>query len=303
MSQVKTFARDRFNKLILNPRKLDTQSFWLVPDAPNNPVVVAAAATSAPITFTAGQDGPFEGLFLSHHRRASIGLAESFQDMWVDIRDEGSGRSLMNRVIHIDTLMGKTINAAAGRMGIGPHYMAESLFLHASQALTMRFQNSAAGGAASLDVFPVVHGTRFYSYANPSKSMAVAVEKRAGRNRISTPFWLTTDTDVLALAAATQANYQLTVVADGHFEWWKTSYVSDQDFMLTIFDQRNGRAFSNGAVHCRAGMGTASFPAILPEHTVLKANSRLTFQVLNLAPAATLTAYITLAGRRIYVGS
>jgi len=302
MSQVETFARNAQGKLIINPRKLDTQFFQLVPDAPNNPVVVAIGATSAPITFTVDQAGPFEAFYLTHHRRASIGLAESFQAVWVDIFDEGAKRNLSNRAIHIDTIMGKTIAAPAGTVGIGPHLLAESLFLNPSRPLTMRFQNFGGGGAVALDIYPVVHGTRFYAFSNPAKSLAVAVEKRAARARISSPYWFTTDTDILAQVAATTANYNVTITADGHFEWWKTMYVSDQDFMLTIFDQRNGRAFSNGAIHCRAGIGTASFPYILPEHTVLQANSRLTLQVQNLAPAATLTAYITLGGRRIFVG-
>jgi hypothetical protein len=302
MSQVQTFARNEQNKLILNPRKLDAQFFQLVPDAPNNPVVVGIGATTGPMTFTVGQDGSFEAFYLSHHRRATIGLAESFQDVWVDIYDEGARRSLMNLPVHIDCCMGKTINAAAGRAGIGPHLLAESLFLNPQRALQMRFVNFGGGGAVGVDIFPVVHGTRFYNYASPSKQLAAAVEQRAARARVSSPYFFTTGMDIAALAAATQQNYQLAITGDGHFEWWKTTYVSDQDFMLTIFDQRNGRAFSNGAIYCRAGMGTASFPYILPEHTVLQANSRLTLQVLNLAPAATLTAYITLCGRRIYVG-
>ena len=299
MSQVQTFATNPQNKLILNPRKLDIQMFQLVPDAPNVPIVVAATVTTGPIVFTVGQDGPFEGFYLSHHRRNTVGLAESFQDAWVDIRDEGAKRNLSNREIHIDCIMGKTINAAAGRMGIGPHLLAESLYLNPMRTLVMRFRN---GAGISTDIYPVISGTRFYSYANPSKSLAVAVEQRAARGRVSSPYWFTTDADILLQAAATTVDHPLTITADGHFEWWKTTYVADQDFLLTFIDQRNGRAFSNGAVHCRAGMGTAAFPFIMPEHTVLQANSRLTLRVQNLAPAATLTAYITLCGRRIYVG-
>lgn len=310
MSQVSTFAENAQGKLILNPRKLDVQYFQLVPDQqvtaplpPAAPVALAAGATSGPITFTIGQDGPFEGFYLSHYRRATIGLAESFQNSWVNIYDEGAKRNLMNREIHIDTLMGKTITAGTGVAGIGPHLLAESLYLNPQRVLMMTFRNAPAGGGiVGLDYFPVVHGTRFYGYANPSKELAVAVERRAARARVTSPFWYTTDADIAAQAAGSVAVYPLTIDAAGHFEWWKTMYVSDQDFMLEIIDRRNGRSFSNGPVYCRASMGTASFPYILPEHTLFTANTQLQLRVYNLAAAAVLNAYITLGGRRIYVG-
>ena len=306
MSQVKTFARNSQNKLILNPLKLDAQWFTLVPDATPTialpaPVVVASGVTSGPIVFTVGQDGPFEGAYLTCHRRATVGFAESFQNTLVDIYDEGAKRNLMNQPIHIDCLFGKTIAAPAGTVGIGPHLLAESLYLNPQRTLTMRFNNNGGGVGVSLDYWPAIHGTRYYSYANPSRELAVAVEKRAARARVSSPFWLTTDMGIAAQPAASLANYQTTVTADGHFEWWKTTYVADQDFLLSFIDRRNGRSMSNNPIYCRAGMGTASFPFILPEHTLLQANSQLQLVVQNLAAAATLTAYITLCGRRIYV--
>jgi len=306
MSQVQTFARNEQGKLILNPRKLDVQFFQLVPDTqltaplpPAAPVAVASGATTGPILFTVSQDGPFEGFYLSHYRRDTATLAEAFQGCWVDIYDEGAKKNLVNRPIHIDCIFGKTIAAPTGSVGIGPHLLAESLFVNPQRALVMRFQNAVGLGQ---DIFPVVHGTRYYSYANPSKSLSVAVEQRAARARISSPYWFKTDVDIAAQVAATVADYPLTITADGHFEWWKTTYVSDQDFMLNIVDRRNGRAFCNAPVYCRAGIGTASFPYILPEHTLLQANSQLKLTVYNMAAAAPLNADITLCGRRIYVG-
>ena len=302
MSQVNTFARNKVNKLILNPRKLDVQYFQLAPDAPNSPIAVAASATSAPVQLTVSQDGPFEAQSATLYRLRTDTGAESILDAFVDIYDEASKRSLMNREIHVDNFFGKTIvGAIAGlRAGIAPHIFAETLFIHQSRTLTMRIRNGSA--AAQQNFFPVLHGTRWYGYANPSKELAIAVEKRASRARISSPYWYTTDTDITALGAGLTANYFMQVTGEGHFEWAKLVYSSDQDFTMQITDKRNGRQFSNNAIHCRAGAGTAALPYILPEATVIQANGQLQFTITNLNAGAPLTAYIALCGRRIYVG-
>ena len=304
MSQVNTFARNKVNKLILNPRKLDVQFFQLAPDAPNNPVAVAASATSAPVQLTVSQDGPFEAMSATLYRLRTDTGVESALDAFVDIYDEGSKRSLMNRAIHVDNLFGRSITGMIGvanaRAGIAPGIFAETLFIHQSRTLTMRLINGSA--AAQQNFYPVLNGTRWYGYANPSKELAIAVEKRASRARISTPYWYTTDADAVALGAGLNTNLFLTVTGEGHFEWWKLVYVSNVDFTMQVTDKRNGRQFSNGPIHCKAGMGTAALPYILPEATVIQANGQLQFNITNLAGAATLTAYIALIGRRIYVG-
>jgi len=304
MSQVNTFARNQVGKLILNPRKLDVQFFQLVPDAPNNPIAVAASATSAPVQLTVSQDGPFEAQSATLFRLRTDTGFESALDAFVDIYDEASKRSLMNRAIHVDNFFGRTISgtivAALARAGIAPGIFAETLFIHQSRTLTMRITNGSA--AAQQNFYPVLNGTRWYGYANPSKELAIAVEKRASRARISSPYWYTTDTDAVALGAGLTTNLFLTVTGEGHFEWWKMVYVADNDFTVQITDKRNGRQFSNGPIHCKAGMGSAALPYILPEATVIQANGQLQFTITNLAGAATLTAYIALIGRRIYVG-
>lgn len=304
MSQVNTFARNKVNKLILNPRKLDVQYFQLVPDAPNNPVAVAASATSAPVQLTVSQDGPFEAQSAVLYRRRDDTGVDSQLDAFVDLYDESSKRSLMNRAIHVDNFFGRSINGnVAGvnaRAGIAPGIFAETLFIHQSRTLTMRLTNGSA--AAQQSFFPVLNGTRWYGYANPSKELAISVEKRASRARISSPYWYTTDADVLALGAGLSTNLFLYVTGEGHFEWWKTVYVSNVDFTMQITDKRNGRQFSNGPVHCKAGMGTSALPYILPEATVIQANGQLQFAITNIDPAVAMNGYIALIGRRIYVG-
>lgn len=311
MSQVNTFARNKAGKLIINPRKLDVQYYQLVPDDPNNPISVAPAASSGPIQFTVGQDGPFEAFYLTQYRRDHATNLETQAHAAVDVYDEGAKRSLMNREIHVDTIFGRSIGGvtvgALGALvyenaGLAPHILAESLFVHATRTMVVRLRNLEPAMGVTQDFFPVIHGTRWYGYANPSKSLAIAVEKRSARSRISTPYFMTTDTDIAALAATAAANYFLTVTSEGHFEWWKTAYVSNVDFSLQIFDVRNGRSFSNGPVYCKAGIGSAALPFILPEHTVLQANSKLRLAVVNLSTTTALTGWITLCGRRIYVG-
>lgn len=295
MNQVPTFARNQAGTLIVNPRKLDVQYFTLAPDTPNNPVVVGAGATSPPITFTVSQDGPFEAFFLSSFRR-NTGTDETAHagDILVVINDEAAKVDLMNRECHIDTLFGYTIAGA----GIGPYHLPESLFVHATRALYMRFRNASL---ASADIYPAVHGTRWYGYANPAKSMAISVEKRSARARISTPYFLTTDQALALAGGAVNNNVLFTVTAEAHFESFKNTYVADHDFTIRLFDPRNGRAMSNSPIHCRASIGRAALPFPFPERTLFRANSQLRAEVVNLAAAAANNIYITFGGRKVYV--
>lgn len=287
--RVSSFARNAAGKLVPNPRKLDIQSFWLVPDDPNNPVVLGAATTSPPVLFTVGQDGPFEGFYLTHHR-------DNATDVLVDIYDEGAKRHLMNRPVHIDTLMGQQFQGAGPvAAGIGPHLFAETLFMHTSRSLIMTFIDVGAGN----NIWPTVIGRRFYNYANPSESMAMATEKRAARARFSTPYYLTTQDDVVVGAGAA-ANAFLQVTPEGHFEWFKLTVVSTGDFTWQLFDARNNRAVTNGVVHVRAGAGEAPLPLVLPEPILYQANTRLRLALVDLSGAPN-TIHWTLCGRRIYV--
>lgn len=295
MNQVPTFARNRAGTLIVNPRKLDVQYFALGPDTPNNPVVVGAGVSSPPITLTVSQDGPFEAFYLSSFRR-NTGTDETAHtgDILVVINDEAAKVDLMNRECHIDTIFGYTIAGA----GIGPYHLPESLFIHATRALYMRFRNASLTGA---DIYPVVHGTRWYGYANPAKSMAISVEKRSARARISTPYFLTTDLALSLAGAGVNNNVLFSVTAEAHFEAFKSSYVADHDFTIRWFDPRNGRSMSNTPVHCRASIGRAALPFPFPERTLFRANSQLRAEVTNLAAAATNNIYLTIGGRKVYV--
>lgn len=287
--KLSSFARNAAGKLIPNPRKLDVQSFWLVPDDPNNPVVLAAGATSPPTPFTVGQDGPFEGFYLTHNKLNNT-------DVLVDIYDEGAKRHLMNRAVHIDTLMGQTF-AGAGPVaaGIGPHLFAETLFMHTSRTLIMTFVDGAAGNT----IFPAVIGRRWYNYANPSVSMAKAVEKRGARARFSTPFFLTTQDDIVLAAGATAPAF-MQVTPEAHFEWFKLTAVSTGPFTFQIQDARNRRSISDGPIHVGAGAGQAPLPMVLPEPILYQANTRLRIDVTDLS-AAPNTIFLTLCGRRVYV--
>jgi len=290
VARVSSFVRNAGGKLVPNPSKLDVQSFYLVPDNPNNPVTVGAGATSPPILFTVGQDGPFEGFYLTHEKTNQT-------LMTVDIYDEAARRHLMNRPVHIDTIMGQTLTAVGPRAGgIGPHLFAETLFMQTSRSLSMTFVDGAAGNT----VWPSVVGRRFYNYANPSESMAMAVEKRGARARFSTPYFLTTTEDVSVAGAATGQQFFLQVTPEAHFEWFKLMVVSTGAFSFRLYDARNNRAITNDFIHVSAAAGQASFPMVLPEPILYQANTRLRLEINELSGAAN-DIYFTMGGRRIYV--
>jgi hypothetical protein len=303
---VDTFARNAAGNLIINPRKIDVQSFWLTPDAPANPINLAAAAgaASGPVTFSVSQDGPFEAFYLVHDRQVTATPnVQSAQDCFVDIYDEGAKLRLVNRAVHIDTLFGRKLTAppAAGvlQAGVLPHLLAETLWVHATRSLVMQFVNGAA--AVAQTIWPIVVGRRFYGYANPSAEMAQTVEKRSARARLTTPFWMVPDNaDPTLLASATGVAFIRTPTV-GHFEWHKLMVLSTGAFRFQVTDSRNGRRITNDWVHVNAGTGAGPVPLVLPEPILFQPNTqvRLDFVDLSVAPN---TIYFTLAGRMIYVG-
>jgi hypothetical protein len=303
---VDTFSRNAAGKIILNPRKLDVQSFWLAPDAPANPINLAAAAgaASGPIPFSISQDGPFEAFYLVHERTVTATPnVQSAQDCFVDIYDEGAKLRLVNRAVHIDTIFGRKLTAppAAGilQAGVLPHLFAETLWIHATRSLIFQFVNGAVAVAQS--IWPLVVGRRFYGYANPSEEMAVAVEKRSARARLTTPYWLTPENTDPVLGPAGAGVAFLRVPTTGHFEVHKLMVLSTGAFRFQLRDTRNGRAMTNEWVHVGAGTGAGPLPLVLPEPTVFQANTQLRLDMVDLS-AAPNTIYFVLAGRMIYVG-
>jgi hypothetical protein len=298
IERVDTFSRNAAGTLIINPRKLDIQSFWLSPDAPNNPVVVGAGASSGPLPCSVSQDGPFEGFYLVHERLNNTLV-------FVDAYDEGAKLRLVNRQVHIDTIFGRRITGAGPvAAGMIPHLFAETLWIHATRSIIFTFVDGAAGNT----IWPIVVGRRFYNYANPSEELAVAIEKRTARARLSSPFWMTLDTASpanaagdLALAPGGTGLGFIKVPTVGHFEWGKLMSMSTGAYRFRLFDSRNGRAVTNDWIHVNAGTGAGPLPLVLPEPTLFQPNTQLRVEFVDLSGAPN-TVYFTLAGRMIYVG-
>jgi hypothetical protein len=290
--RVPTLATDAQGRRIINPRKLDIQSYFLAPDdggfSANGLVTVPAGGNAGPVIFTVDQYGPFEAYYLTMDRAIVA-------PMLVDIDDEGNKRHLMNAPCHIDTVFGRNTNDALGRVGIGPLMLPETLWMHSSRALRMNFLGTPAD-----TIYPTIHGVRYYGYSNPSEQLAAEMEKRSARGRVSTPFFLTTDQAVLiAGGAGTAAQAFLTVSAEAHFEWFKLAIISTAAFRYRLFD-RNGRSYSSNWVHSNPAGGAAAFPFILCEPTIFQANTQLRLDLVNLGGAGN-AIFFTMIGRRIYV--
>jgi hypothetical protein len=290
IDRVDTFVRNAAGKLIVNPRKLDVQSFWLTPDAPNNPIALGALANSGPISFTVSQDGPFEAFYITHFRGNET-------PVFVDIYDEGSKLRLVNRQVHIDTIFGRKITGVGPvPAGILPHLFSETLWIHATRSLIMNFVDGAAGN----EIWPVVHGRRFYNYANPSEELAVAIEKRSARARLGSPFWMTIDNADITMIGGGPGIGFIRVPTVGHFEWHKLMVLSTGAFRYRVSDARNGRIVTNDWIHVDAGTGAGPLPLVLPEPTLFQPNSQIRVETVDLSGAPN-TVYFTMAGRMIYV--
>lgn len=315
------YRDENTGKLVQHELKRYMRPFMLTTDPVT--VTVPANGVSDPIPMVIDNKGHFEVLY-------SMAQATSFNFTLKIMEPGGDGRLrpiLMNREIHARTICsgfgtaplgtsGETFTAAdsPGRPFIWP----EPLFLNVGKygrAVFVEFRDLS--GSSNVIRFSL-HGRRYYHY-NATPEVQRKIE-RLYKQRISMPFFYTTDRDV-SLASLASGTFDMRISDDAWFEVWKKAAFSDQ----TVADQANGASYTvqpveknddrrlicgtldglNPDVYVTRGdlyFGDAEFPWLCEEADMYEPNSQLMFRLENLV-AATNRIWITYAGRRILVPS
>lgn len=291
---LKLFVKDPVTgELVINPLKHNTFSFWLNPDPPNNPIVVPAAGASNEIPMNVSQEGPFEGYAFVGQRTNPVNIV---------IEDRAAKRQLMNRQIHLDTILGQTSGAAGDNdLGLKPFILPQTIFLHQRRSLTVNCTDIAAGGSA---VRFAILGRRFYPTAIGSPDLDKFIEKKIKRYAVCIPYFLTTDNPALFIGAGTQT-FRMSVGNDGHFVAYKGMYVNTAaggDPTMHLSDAETGRVLMNGLpnvgiMQCADVFGTGQFPTVFPEPMFIERNGAFNITITTLGAG---TVYVTLAGIKIY---
>lgn len=280
-----TYIRKPDGTVYINPAKRHVKPYALI----TNPglVTVPALNSSPPITMPVDTQGHFEIFYAVCDRTGPATMT---------IFDPGTSRFLMNREIHIDTI----VSGMSGAGGQRPFIWPESYFLNvedAGRAMIVQFRDLSGDDN---DIRFMFEGRRFYTKESPPDIYAKMYEY-FGRKERTNIYFLTTDQDVTLPSAGapveTQAFARVTDEAD--FEIFKICSVSDGPYEWTIRDTGTGRILSNGFHSNTMRTGTAEFPFIFVEPLLVERNYQLQISFRNLS-GVTNRVWFTMVGRRLY---
>jgi hypothetical protein len=211
----------------------------------------------------------------------------------VKLRDQGAGRDLTSRRMHIRNV--------AGTAQL-PFRMLEPYFLPSRSALQLEFQN--LGAATYIRFF--LHGANYYPWApgiNPGDQDTIKTLIRRWLNRRDciTPYWMGLEADdFIALPRSSNATYYMKNGEDGHFEALALMAVADGDFALQMKEVSTGGTVANGYVSQLNGIGNATLPFFFPAPWLIPAGMRIKLDFTDLSGLSVNNIWICMYGRRIY---
>lgn len=270
----------------LNELKRFVRPYWLVPQNTDNlqgQIAVLANGTGN-FVLSPDQNGPFEGFYFT---------SEHGGDMLVRINDGGSRRNLMNRDVHMDTIM----TPVPG--GQRPFLLPEGLWIQQRRSLAFTFTDIS--GVAQT-VRPVLHGRKFFLKQAKPGLAAKFVARRDMIQAVTTPYFYTTDNAVnLPLVNTTSQPANITISDEGHFVAHKITCVSDGPFDFIIRDGRTGQSLS-GAIRISntSATGTSRFPYVFPEPWFIERSSQIIIEFTNRFAGGANNIFMTWSGRRVY---
>lgn len=278
-----TYIRRPDGSVFINPAKRHVKPYALV----TRPtiVTVAGGGSSPPITMPIDTQGHFESFYAVCDRTGPA---------TVTLFDPGTNRFLMNREIHIDTI----VSGLSGTGGQRPFIWPESYFFNvedAGRAMIVQFRDLSGD---TNDIRFMLEGRRFYTKEAPPEIYQKMYEY-FGRKERTNVYFLTTDQEVNLPAATTDTAAFARVTDEADYEVFKIASVSDGPFEWTIRDTGTGRILSNDFHTNTMRTGTAEFPFIFVEPLLVERNYQLQINFRNLSGVPN-RVFFTMIGRRLY---
>ena len=282
----------------LNDAKRFIRPFVLTPDAPNNNGMAINPAVGASITAPSSitQEGPFEGFHLIADSTTFRAVGD--HQCTVMMRDMGSQKYLMNRVVHANTVFGTSQF---------PCLLKEFMFLEEERSISWTFQNLFP---VANNIQPIISGRRFYQSSAGNAPLNAYITKRKLRYIKTTPFFLTTNLP-LVIAAGQTVPFQMTVDPDGAFDgyafsavWYDTTlgagFLNTGTFTWELRDSESRRSLMTGRMNEQLALGDGRLPFQLPESIYVMPNMRLELEVTNTHPNP-LSNSFTILGKKFYL--
>jgi len=298
---LKTVIRRPDGKLILNPLKDAVRDFtleMLQPGVPTNQIALAAGARSAPVIITIPSWMHFEALGLTGWAvDTATGLVD--RSRFVTMRVEAASR--WNPLWDDEHVMANIVGDAQ-RPFIFPH----SCLWLASQTIQVTFRNLDVAGVTISVGFP--GRAIVLNRANPAD---ISTLVQGVRDEYSGLALLTTRGGMPTLAAATANQFTYVDIPSArHFELHKRNAVIQRTAVGQVvgstqvsFRDQDGYEYTNNyptPVDDVQVFGTAQFPNILFEPTLLRRGTFLEMKFNNI-PALTNLVAVSLVGRSVGV--
>jgi len=282
---VEILARDEAGSIYINPDIKGLNHYYLCMEnnVSGTPSVTIPANSQVRVVFTNSREA---------HLEISKFTYKSDGDFLVEIRDEGAGRAIMNRPLHVQTMVGD---------GQTPAILPATLILDPSRSLYVTFIDRSG---ADNEVWFYFSGTRYY-YQGALTSKKVKILE--GSRKQINAFFYTTDADVTIPAGLNQVAGRITISEEHAFVLHKITAVAfdaggtPQDFLWKGRELNTGRSLSNSWLHSAACFGNGKFPYILPQKMLLERSTGLDMDFRNISAASPeITIYMTLWGKALY---
>lgn len=262
------------------------------------PSVDAGGLVTEAVIFPIDNKGPFEVVYTEFRAIFLTGpnAGQPTDDFTVAIFDPEMRPVLMNREIHASTIAGgfgssptgdgilPAAASAAGRPFVWP----ETFFMDpyaGGKALFMAYRNLTT---EDIEVRWAFHGVRYY-HPEPYESALAEKEKMVGPGRVSTPYFYTTDTNIL-LPGGDSFDFQIRITDEADVEIFKMTAKADFPFLWRIMERAGTRFLDNAGpsaaggpngIHSAMGFGNGEFPFILYETLYWEQNFKVLLRLVN----------------------
>lgn len=310
----KFFELDGNGRLLVNTFRRDVLPVKLAFDTvlPNNsyPITISASGTPTPPKLFKQPLNLAQNSRLVDIGNPFMWQSGSFEDSTdgtassnfsIFMKNNGTGRALMNFPIHIRTVMGTAQL---------PTILREPYYFTPNDQLAV-YLNKISGSTSTARFY--MNGTQYCAYSTSllgrGNKAAEDVFKRIRqwreRSKYVMPYWqspnfLNTDgSGSTTLSGNTTANFDSIIPEDSHFEAFTIMAVSTGNFGLQIAEVKTKRLLMNGQITKTNAIGTNTYPTILPVPYLIPAGYRLRYTLTDLS-GSTNTIWICMHGRRIY---
>lgn len=266
-------------------RRLSEDSYFLLPNAPNNAIACLANQSAVFQPMTVSGDGPIEIVSFALQR---TGVAR----VMIQLEDGRTITSMMNRSVHVDTIFG-----SYGGPLLKPYPLPESLYLEENRSLSITFTD--VSGAPNT-IRPALLGTK-YKHWQRDPSLERMRKRMDSKQYLIRPFFYTFTQGPVAVGAGATVTVPIEISNDHHFKLFQLSGVSTGAYNLDLVNAITGESIIFGpanehyAVDSALIVGTGQFPFKFHEPILLEAGTRLNV-VLTDTSAAPNVVDLTLGG-------